>query len=86
MYYTWKNIKKSYKNNKFKISASRWNEKFGLTSRWYIQDYFEYNFKKHGEKDDNSPIRIFAYKIENKITFNFKRRYCLELLCPETMK
>ena len=23
IYYTWKNIKKSYKNNKFKISASK---------------------------------------------------------------
>ena len=30
IYYTWKNIKKSYKNNKFKISAPRWNEEFEL--------------------------------------------------------
>ena len=29
-YYTWKNIEKSYKNNKFKISAQTWNEKFEL--------------------------------------------------------
>ena len=28
--YTWENIKMSYKNNKFKISASKWNEKFEL--------------------------------------------------------
>ena len=28
--YTWKNIKMSYKNNKFKISASKWNEKFDV--------------------------------------------------------
>ena len=26
IYYTWKNIKKSCKNNKFKISAPTWNE------------------------------------------------------------
>ena len=26
IYYTWKNIKKSCKNNKFKISAPPWNE------------------------------------------------------------
>ena len=26
--YTWKNIKKSYKNNKFKASAPTWNEEF----------------------------------------------------------
>ena len=25
IYYTWKNIKKQYKNNKLKISASTWN-------------------------------------------------------------
>ena len=30
IYYTWKNIKKSYKNNKFKISAPTWNEEFEL--------------------------------------------------------
>ena len=30
MYYTWKNIKKPYKNNKFKISGKIWNEKFEL--------------------------------------------------------
>ena len=28
IYYTWKNIKKSFKNNKFKISAPTWNEEF----------------------------------------------------------
>ena len=26
IYYTWKNIKKSYKSNKFKISAPTWNK------------------------------------------------------------
>ena len=35
IYCTWKNIKKSYKNNKFKISASTWNEEFELPD---IQD------------------------------------------------
>ena len=25
IYYTWKNMKKSYKNNRFKISAPTWN-------------------------------------------------------------
>ena len=45
IYYTWKNIKKSYKNNKFKISAPTWNEEFELpdisNSISDIQDYFE---------------------------------------------
>ena len=29
-YYTWKNIKSKYNNNKFKISASTWNDTFDL--------------------------------------------------------
>ena len=28
IYYTWKNIKSSYKNNKFKISAPIWSDEF----------------------------------------------------------
>ena len=30
VYYTWKNIKSSYNNNKFKISTPTWNEEFTL--------------------------------------------------------
>ena len=30
IYYTWKNMKKSYKNNKFKISAPTQNKQFEL--------------------------------------------------------
>ena len=30
IYYTLENIKKSYKKNKFKISAPTWNEEFEL--------------------------------------------------------
>ena len=45
IYYTWKNIKKSYKTIKFKISAPAWNEEFELPAGSYsisdIQDYFE---------------------------------------------
>ena len=43
--------KKSYKNNKFKISAPTWNGEFELPDGSYsisdIQDYFEYILKKH---------------------------------------
>ena len=35
IYYTWKNIKSSYNNNKFKISAPRWNETFDLPDGSY---------------------------------------------------
>ena len=44
--YTWKNIKSSYNNNKFKISAPTWNGKFELSNGSYsvsdIQVYFKY--------------------------------------------
>ena len=30
IYYTWRNIKSSYSNNKFKISAPAWNDEFKL--------------------------------------------------------
>ena len=69
--YTWKNIKNSWKNNKYKTSAPKWNEKFELPNGSYsisvIQDYFEYVFKKHGEKTVNPSIRIYTNKIENRI-------------------
>ena len=52
IYYTWNNIKSSYNNNKFRISATTWNEEFTLPDESYsisdIQDYFEYILKKHG--------------------------------------
>ena len=45
IYYIWKIVKKSYKNNKFKISAPTWNEKFELPDGSYsisdIRDYFK---------------------------------------------
>ena len=90
IYYTWKNMKSSYNNNKFKISASTWSDEFELPDGSYsitdIQDYFEYIFKKHSENVDNPSIRIYVNKIENRITFKIKNGYYLELLSPETMK
>ena len=90
IYYTWKNMKSSYNNNEFKISTPTWNDKFQSTYGSYsvsdIQDYFEYILKKHGENTDNSSIRIYVNKIENRITFKIKNGYHLELLTPETMK
>ena len=47
IYYTCKNIKKSFKNNKFKMSALTWNEEFELPDGSYsisnIQDYVKYS-------------------------------------------
>ena len=35
IYYTWKNIKSSYKNNKFKIPGPRWSDEFELPDGSY---------------------------------------------------
>ena len=35
IYYTWKNIKTSYKTNEFKLSTPTWNEEFDLPDRSY---------------------------------------------------
>ena len=90
IYYTWKNIKSSYNNNKFKISAPTWNEEFTLPDGSYsvsdIQDYFKYILKKHGENTNKPSIQIYVNKIENRITFKIKNGYSLELLTKETMK
>ena len=90
VYYTWKNVKSSYNNNKFKISAPTWCEEFELPDGSYSvsdnQDYFEYILKKHSESVDNPSIRIYVNKIENRITFKIKNGYYLKLLTPETMK
>ena len=82
IYYTWKKVKSSYNNNKFKISTPTWSEEFEYSD---IQDYFEYILKKHSESVDNPSIRIYINKIENRITFKIKSGYYLELLTPETM-
>ena len=62
------NIKGSYNNDKFKISAPTWNDEFELPGGSYsvsdIQDYFEYILKKHGESVDKPSIQIYVNKIE----------------------
>ena len=75
MYYTWKNIKKSYKNNKFKISAPTWNEELELHNGSYsisdIQDHFEYVLRNTEKK-----LLIFnktesCLKLNQEIILNF---------------
>ena len=89
-YYTWKNIKSSYNNNRFKISAPTRKDQFELHDGFYsvsdIQYYFDYILKNHGENTDKSSIPIYVNKIENRVTFKIKDGYSLELLTPETMK
>ena len=90
IYYTWRNIKNSYNNNQFKISAPTWTDEFelpqGSCSVSNIQEYFEYILKKHGENIDEPPVEIYVNEIKNRITFKIKNEYSLELLTLETMK
>ena len=90
IYQTWKNIKSTYNNNKFKISAPAWNDTFDLPDGSYpiadIQDYFEFIIKKHETVTENPPVQIYPNKTKTMIVFKIKTRYKLELLSPETMK
>ena len=90
IYYTWKNVKSTDNNNKFKISAPTWNETFDLPDGLYniseIQDYIEYIIKKHETIGENAPILIYANTTNNRIVFKIKTGYKLELLSKETIK
>ena len=90
IYYTWKNVKSTYNNNKFEISAPTWNETFDLPDGSCnipkIQDYIEYIIKKHETICENAPILIHANTVNNRIVFKIKTGYKLELLSKETMK
>ena len=71
IYYTWKNIKSKYNNNKFKISAPTWKDTFDLPDGPYsiadIQDYFEFITKKHKTLTENPPVQIYPKKIKSRI-------------------
>ena len=90
IYYTWRNIKSSYNNNKFKISASTWNDEFELPAGSYsvsdIPDYFKYILKKVGENTNKPSVQIYVNKMENRITFKIKDGYSLEILTPEKIR
>ena len=68
IYYTEKNIKSAYSNNKFKISAPAWNDEVNLPDGSYsiseIKYYFEYIIKKHETITDNLPVQNHTNKIK----------------------
>ena len=90
IYYSWKNVKSTYNNNEFKISAPTWNDTFDSHDGSYnipeIQDYIGYIIKKHETIAETAPILIYANKTSNRIVFKIKTGYKLELLSKETMK
>ena len=78
IYYTQKNIKSTYNNNKFKTSAPSWNDEFDFPDGPYsisdIQDYFAFIIKKHKTLAESLPMQI-----KNRIFFKIKTGYKLEL-------
>ena len=66
IYYTWKNIAKQYKDNKFKRIAPSWNDEFELPDGSYsvsdIQDYIKYISKNDETLTTISPSIIKNYK------------------------
>ena len=91
IYYTWiKKIKRSYNNNKFKISAPTRSDTFELPDGSYsvsdIRDYFEYILKKNREDIGKPSVQMCVNKIEKMVTFKIKDGYSLELFTPETIK
>ena len=76
IYYTQKNIKSAYNNNKFEISAPTLNDTFDLPDGSYstedIQDYFEFIIKKRETLTENSPIEIYPNNIKKRIVFKIK--------------
>ena len=90
IYYTWKNVKSDYNNNKFKILAPTWNDTFDVPDSSYLiaalQNYFEYIIKKHETMAEVYPVLIYVNEINNRIVFKIKSGYKLELLSKETMR
>ena len=84
IYYTWKNIRSEYNNNKFNTSAPTWNDTFDLSDGSYsisdIADYFEFTIKKHETLTENPPVQfknriVFKIKTGNEIARKYKKRH-----------
>ena len=90
IYYTQKNTKSKYSNNKFKTSAPTWNDTFDLPDGSCfitdIQDHFEFIITKYETLTENPPIQIYPNKIKNGIAFKINTGYKLELLALVTMR
>ena len=90
IYYLWKNIRKQYKNNKLKKIAPTWNNEFdipdGSNSMLDIQDYIKYIIRKHETLTEISFIHFYINIINNRLVFEVKDGYKLELQMPQTIK
>ena len=76
-------MKSSYNNNRLKMSAPAWNDKFKLPDGLYTvsntQDCFEYILKNHGEDTDKPSVQVYVNRFENRVTSKIKDGYNLEI-------
>ena len=86
IYYTWKNMKSEYRNNKFKISAPTWNDAWWfLFNFWHSRLLWIY-YQNTLNLTENPPVQIYMNRTKNRIVFKITTGYKLEILTPETMK
>ena len=90
VYYTCKNIRKHYNNIKFKVIAPTWNDEFDLPYGSYglsdVQHHIEFIIKKHETLTKIHPIYVDINRINNRLVFEIKDGYKLELQTREIMK
>ena len=86
-YYTWKNLRKQFKNNKLKIIAPTWNDEFDVYQMFTrcflfvsdIQDCIEFITKKHETLTTIPRIDVCTNRINNRLMFKMKDGYKLAL-------
>ena len=75
-HYTWKNIRKQYKNNKLKLITPTWNDEFELPDSSYsvsdIPDFIEFSTKKYKTLTTVLPIHVYINRINNRFMFKIK--------------
>ena len=88
LYYSWPNIKTTYRNNTFKYKRTADNKEFDVIipdGSYQIKDinnYLHHVMKHNGDKEDDKgkyPIEIYANNIYQRVTAVTKDKYILEL-------
>ena len=73
IYYTWKNMKSSYNNNEFKISAPTWNDRFELPDEPCflsdIQDYLSMSSYNNNKFKISAPTWNDRFELPDESCF-----------------
>ena len=88
LYYSWPNIKSSYRNNTFKYKRTTDNQEFEVKipdGSYQIKDinsYLRHVMRHHGEKEDDKnefPIEMYANNVYQRVTVETKPNYILQI-------